>query len=148
MTRKEITDWSNSIKQSPALLRKSLVLRPMFELMDHPSIHEAIVRRSNFTSDGVTKEKDPKKITQKIKRLKKSLLRKRKLLENHLRWFMVKSEALGTALDRSTAARVKSEHQLKVMARTVQDWVDTVLQEKENKDNEHHNNVDDIIRGM
>ena len=150
VTRKEIQEWSDSIKSSPALLRKSLVLRPLFELMDHPSVHESVLRRSKFKEDGVTVETNVEQQKLMTLRLKKSLARKRKVLENHLRWFMVKSEALGTALDRSTAARVKSEHQLKVMSRTVQDWVDAVLHETPTKkkqiDDDNMDDMDDVLR--
>tara|TARA_B110000211_G_C13719062_1_gene395186 strand:- start:8 stop:559 length:552 start_codon:yes stop_codon:yes gene_type:complete len=118
--------------------------------MDHPSVHESVLRRSKFKEDGVTVETNVEQQKLMTLRLKKSLARKRKVLENHLRWFMVKSEALGTALDRSTAARVKSEHQLKVMSRTVQDWVDAVLHETPTKkkqiDDDNMDDMDDVLR--
>ena len=142
VTRAEISQWSSSIASSPALLRRSLSLRPLFELMDHPSVHAAMVKRSTFGKDGTTKETDPQKNIQKLQKMQKILKRKKLLLENHLRWYMAKSESLGTALDVSSAARVKSEHQLRIMARTVQDWVEAVV--REDTTSEGRSNVDSL----
>jgi hypothetical protein len=131
ITRKEISDWSKTISGSPALLKRTMTLRPLFELMNHPSIHEAISRRAKFTvEDPTVEEKDAKRRKAFMNDMKKRLSRKKILLENHLRWFLAKSEALGTTLDRSSAARVKAEHELRAMGVTVQNWVDAVLHEK------------------
>ena len=129
VTRSEISKWSESIATSPALLRKSMSLRPLFEIIDHPSVHEALVKKSKVKKDGKTEEEDKEVVKKNLKKFTSVLARKKLLLENHLRWFMAKSEALGTALDATASARIKSEHQLRIMSRTVQDWVDVVLKE-------------------
>ena len=109
-----------------ALLAHSLRLRPVYELMDHPSVKESIAKRANFTADGKTKLKDKEKIAARSRSMTRSLARKRRLLENYLRWFFTKSEALGTALDHAAASRVKSEHELRGMGGYVSDWVQRV----------------------
>jgi hypothetical protein len=143
VTRSEISKWSSSISSSPALLRRSMSLRPLFELIDHPSVHAALVRKAKVQKDGITEEKDDKIINKNIKKSKKILSRKKLLLENHLRWYMAKSEALGTSMDLASEARTKSEHQLRIMSRTVQDWVDAVVHEDTSI---KHNNVDSAMR--
>ena len=144
VTRKEISDWSKTIGASPALLKRTMTLRPLFELMDHPSVYDAITRRAKFTrKNSEMKEKDMKKKKLFIKSMKKSLARKKILLENHLRWYLAKSEALGTALDRSSAARVKAEHELQAMGRTVQDWVEAVLHDDTSR---QRSSLDTVLR--
>ena len=94
--------------------------------MDHPGVKDSIAKRANFTADGKTKLKDKKKIAARRRSMTRALARKRRLLENYLRWFFTKSEALGTALDHAAAFRVKSEHELRGMGGYVSDWVQRV----------------------
>lgn len=146
VTRSEISKWSESIATSPALLRKSMSLRPLFEIIDHPSVHEALVKKSKVKKDGKTEEEDKEVVKKNLKKFTSVLARKKLLLENHLRWFMAKSEALGTALDATASARIKSEHQLRIMSRTVQDWVDVVLKEGTTGTTTASRTVDSIVR--
>jgi hypothetical protein len=139
VTRQQVEEWANSVYKAPSLLHQSLGLRPIFELMDHPSIEGEIQARATAAAQKAKKggddeedkdadetengaDVDAGKVKTFAAAYKVRVQRKRRLLENYLRWFLTKSEALGTALDRKAAARSKSEFELRGMNVYVQQW--------------------------
>jgi hypothetical protein len=133
VTRDQVDAWAASVQKAPALLRQTLGLRPIFELLDHPSVMAAVedqaaelVGMSKDDENDAKKSKAKKSMTSLMRQ---SLKRKRALLENFLRWFMAKSEALGSALDRASANRAKSEAQLHSLGGFVSEWTAEVRKE-------------------
>ena len=122
VTREQVEEWANSVPKAPSLLHQSLGLRPIFELMDHPSINEEITARAREAAKKGDEDVDTEEVGKLTAEYKSRIQRKRKLIENYLRWFLTKSEALGTALDRKAEARTKSEFELRGMNIYVQQW--------------------------
>jgi hypothetical protein len=183
---RDVLDWSNSIGHDPSLLPTNILLRPMADLLRHPSIEVEILRRATMRADnwadpkcacasgkegecgkehhleptsgkkyrytfqwcyvaggaaaaktcphvlksgdykkkgwkkcGADLEKGGKKAkgwtlvkTKEISRLRGVIKRKLHLLRNHLRWFLAKSERIGTLNDEAEQMKAVAESRL------------------------------------
>ena len=124
-SHRDVLDWSKSIGRDPALLPANLLLRPMTDLLHHPSVEVEIARRGTVLADKKVKggkEADGWKLvkTKEISRLRGLIKRKVQLLRNYLRWFLAKSERMGTLDDEAEQMETVTEsrlHHLRKIAR-------------------------------
>jgi hypothetical protein len=124
-SHRDVLDWSKSIGRDPALLPTNILLRPMTDLLHHPSVEVEIARRGTVLAD--KKVKGGKKADgwksvkiKEISRLRGVIKRKVQLLRNHLRWFLAKSERMGTLDDEAEQMKTVMEsrlHHLRKIAR-------------------------------
>ena len=136
----DVEAWSKSLERDPAMLPTTMSLRPITDLMRHPDI-DIIVRQMAATEAEKVPENERDEVNKKeLARLHNMVKRKEMLLRNHLRWFLAKSERLGTLEDRKIQTRTTTEQRLQQMRAIFREYASRVgagtrnVQKKENSD--------------
>lgn len=105
---KDVRRWAKSLSSRPKILQNSMEVVPISVLFSHPSVYARIQEMAAEDAKG-----DAKKVKAFAAKLSKSLYRKRRTLENYLRWWQLEAAQTGKDLDAHSRMLAEQRHLLR-----------------------------------